>query len=105
MRKEQYCFFSNQKKKPRYLGNNKPKVDWVRILWKCHEHFKWPSQAEAFVHGQELDFAVAELHELRKRQATGQLGHKSERRNVIHYSLPHPELNCDDPLYDGEPIF
>ena len=85
---------------------NKPKVDWLRIIWKCHEHFRWPSMADAFAHGQEIQFAVDELVELRKRQATGQLGHQSPRKNIYkaRYFM-ETDLDCDDPLYDGEPVF
>ena len=50
--------------------------------------------------------AVDELVELRKRQATGQLGHQSPRKNIYkaRYFM-ETDLDCDDPLYDGEPVF
>ena len=101
MNKHQYSFFATKKRKP--FGNNKPRVDWLRIIWKCHKFFEWPSKADAFAHSQEIDFGVSRLLELRSRQDSGQKGHKSKRRNVVTYNTPPDELDCDDPLYDGQP--
>ncbi len=107
MRKEQFQYFSNQKK-PKYFGNNKPRVDWLKIIWKCHDKFKWPSVAESFAHGQELDFGVWELTKLQERHYSGQKGHKTPRRNLFKPEDPTWDssgLNCDDPLFDGKPVF
>lgn len=85
---------------------NKPRVDWLRILWKCHRRYKWPSAGNAFLVGQELDFAVLQLRELRKRQSSGSIGHQKPHKPVHpSYNQPPIDLQCDDPLYDNKPVF
>lgn len=82
---------------------NKPRVDWIRIIWKCQNRFGYNSKADLFATEQCLKHGVAELLESQHLNATGQLGHKSPRRPKVHYYEP-TDLNCDDPYYDGVPV-
>lgn len=127
--------------KRKIWGNNPPKVDWLHILWKCHDTVHWPSKAESFVQGQELDFGVWLINQQQVRHYSGKSGHKrkvkkipkgytiidensvlgqiyrdlrlkahyakiEEARNAtVVYHRGQPDLECDDPLFDGNPVF
>lgn len=94
------------RKHPKIWSNNPPKIDWIRIIWKCQERFEWPSLAESFAHQQCLDFAVEELKQLNIRRDSGSVGHKNPHKEIHrHCEDTWPDLRTDDPLYDGEIIF
>ena len=85
---------------------NRPRVNWLRIIWKCQRRFDNMSKAYDFAHKQCIDLATNEILNWQKIRDTGQLGHKTPRK--IRYkndNLVPLDLNCDDPLYDGAPVF
>lgn len=105
---------------------NKPRVDWKQIVWKCGAKYKWPSDAEHMAFSQAMDIGTQELLELRARQATGKLGHKKVKPQIDPNSIAgqilrdisrknkriarenktyQSDIDCDDPLYDGQLIF
>lgn len=89
-----------------WWSKNKPKVDWLRIIWKCSEKYEWPSKAFSFARDQCFDFSVAQVQQTYDRKRTGAIGHAKPHKPAHPNYAPMPEeLNCDDPLYDGQPVF
>ena len=84
---------------------NKPRVDRIEIVNKCKTPFvdKFPCEARVFGFKQIIDFGVSQILEAQDRHYSGQAGHKKPRKK-IHYHEP-TDLDCDDPLYDGQPVF
>ena len=95
------------KKHPRvWWSNNPPKVDWIRIIWKCQKKYHFPSLADSFAHEQCLMFGIDQIKALNERRASGSKGHKNPHKDIhVKYAEIPPDLACDDPLYDGNPVF
>ena len=96
------------RKHPRiWWSQNKPKVDWIEIVQKCQKAYPIFSNAEHFAFKQLMDIGLKDLEQRRTRKASGKAGHKDVKTNKT-WSVSwkgEPDLCCDDPLYDGQPVF
>ena len=79
---------------------NKPKVDWEYITRKCEDRLP---KASMFSFEQRVRFFKDMILEAQKRHASGKAGHKIKKPKVRN-AVP-PDLCCDDPYYDGNPVY
>lgn len=85
---------------------NKPHVDWAKIICKCRDKFDYKSEAYCFALDQLFGFSTGLILETHRIKETCGLGHSIPHKKPYRAKYNWPsDLNCDDPYYDGVPVF